>query len=208
MFTLSKTQSGQRKGHRGLFRNRICSKLLVLVGLGTMVLAVCSLLSGCGSDSTPGGSVKGKNAKTATKSGTMKPQAVTPLLADQEETGPGKKSLAKKPPDSKNIEVFPGVTIEEVEAKLAANRAKPSTEVFPGITMEEVEAKLAEGRAKRPTEVFPGVTAAQVEAKLAEGRAQRPTNVFPGLIQPGSFQVEDEKGYFYKSFKEKAAGKK
>jgi hypothetical protein len=212
------------KKSQDLYKNKPWLTFLVLVTLGTMVLAVCSLLLGCGSDSTPASGVKGKHASTATKSGIVKSQAVTQLLPNQEAAGPGKKGLVKKPPDAKTIEVFPGVTAEQVEAKLAANRAKRPTEVFPGVTAEEVEAKLAANRAKRPTEVFPGVTAEQVEAKLAANRAKRPTevfpgvtaeqveaklaanrakrptNVFPGLIQPGTIPVGDGK--------EKAVGQK
>ena len=117
-------------------RKHICLRIPVLIGLGAMGLLVFGLLPGCGSDSTPAGVVK---------------------------TGPGekalvKKALVKKQPDSKHIEVFPGVTLEEVEATMAASRTNPPREVFPGVTLEEVEAKMAASRTNQPKEVFPGLT--------------------------------------------------
>jgi hypothetical protein len=64
MLTLS-TYSGQVEEGQKPARKRICSRLLVGVGLGVMVLTVLSFFPGCGSDSTSIGSVKEKNAKPA-----------------------------------------------------------------------------------------------------------------------------------------------
>jgi hypothetical protein len=165
MLTAS-NHSGQLEAGRRLSHKHICLRILVLVGLGAMVLAVLGILPGCGSDSTPAGGVKGKKAPTATKSGAMKPQAVAPLLSDREETGPGKKALVKKPPDSKDIEVFPGVTLAEVEAKIAASQPNPTQEVFPGLTLAEFKAKIAASQPNPPQEVFPGLTQEELDAKV------------------------------------------
>ena len=96
MVTLS-NHAGQREEGQKTARKRICSRLLVLVGLGAMVLTVLSFLPGCGSDSTPGGSVKGKTAKPAARAEGVKPQTPAALMLDQAGTVPGK---VKKQPDS------------------------------------------------------------------------------------------------------------
>ena len=177
------------KKSQDLYKNKPWLTFLVLVTLGTMVLAVCSLLLGCGSDSTPGGTVKGKNASTATKSLT-KSAAVTPMLIGEKETGPGKKGLMAKPPDYEGIEMLPGVTRESIEARIAADRKEieaPSTELFPGITREQLEAKTAADRGKieaPSTEVFPGITREQLEAKIAADRiklSSQRSEIFPGM---------------------------
>jgi hypothetical protein len=191
------------KNSQDLYNNRPWLTFWVLVILGTMVLAVCSLLPGCGSDSTPKSSVKGKNAPTATKSLT-KPAAVTPMLIGQKETGPGKKGLMAKPPDSLGIEVLPGVTKEKMEARVAADRKKieaPGTEVFPGITREQLEAKIAADRKKIEApgaEVFPGITKEQLEAKIAADRikiSSQRSEIFPDMTleQLNSKKVIGEK---------------
>jgi hypothetical protein len=170
---------GQIEAGPQLSQKHFYIRIFVAVCLGAMLLAVFGL-SGCGSDSTPAG-VKGKNPPPATKSGSMNSQAVTPRLADQEAYSAGKKGFVKKQPDSKNIEVFPGVTLEEVEATMAASRTKLPIEVFPGVTSDEVEATMAANRINLPVEVFPGVTLAEVEAKMTASRTNRPIEVFPGI---------------------------
>ena len=62
--TLS-NHAAQMEAGRKPARKRIWSRLLAGAGLGAMVLTVLSFLPGCGSDSTPGDSVQGKNAKAA-----------------------------------------------------------------------------------------------------------------------------------------------
>ena len=152
---------GQVKGGRGFYRSRIGLRFLVIVGLGAMVVTVFPLLSGCGSDSTPGGSVKGKNAPTAAKSGATKMQMGSPLLVREVGADPEKMGLVQKRSDSKPIEMFSGMSLEELEAKAAAERKKynsPDTEILPGITKKEVEAKLASQKNIGPkvSEIFPG----------------------------------------------------
>ena len=51
------------KKSQDLYKNRPWLTFLELVTLGTVVLAVCALLLGCGSDSKPG-AVNGKKEKT------------------------------------------------------------------------------------------------------------------------------------------------
>ena len=169
MVTLS-NHTGQVEAGQKPAGRRIGSKLLVLVGLGAMVLTVLSFLPGCGSDSTPGGSVKGKSAKPAARAEAVKPLSPGALLIDQEGTVPGK---VKKQPDSKQIEMFPGVTPEVLEARLAESRKKYLSmrhEVFPGITQEELDARVAASRQKYLSmrhEVFPGITQEELDARVA-----------------------------------------
>jgi hypothetical protein len=189
MLTLSNF-SGQMEDGQKPARKRIGSRLMVGVGLGAMVLTALVFLPGCGSDSTPGGSVKGKNAKPAASAEAPKPLAPGALLIDQQGTGPGK---VKKRPDSKQMEVLPGITQEALDAKLEESRKKHLStpqEVLPGITQEELDAKLAESRQKHlstPQEVFPGITKKALEAKLAESREKhlslRNQEVLPGITQ-------------------------
>jgi hypothetical protein len=170
MLTLS--FSGQAGKGQKPARKRIGSKLMG-VGLGAMMLTVLGFLPGCGSDSAPGGSVKGKNAKPAARAEAAKPRSPGAPLIDLEGTVPGK---IKKQPDSQHKEVLPGITQEALDAKLAEARQKHlarGQEVFPGITQEALEAKLAESRQRHLSlgqEVFPGITQKELEAKLAEAR--------------------------------------
>jgi hypothetical protein len=157
---------------------------LVLAGLGMMLL----LLSGCGSDSTPKPAASGKKDKVA-KSGSNMPE-VMPLLSPKEGgTAPPLRQLDKmpvKPP-------LPGMPpLEELEAKRAAaartsEKRDPKEIVLPGITREELEAKIEAERARKPTpkgEILPGLTAEQLEAKIKAHREQRAaasSEILPGL---------------------------
>jgi hypothetical protein len=165
------------------FENRPWLTFLVLVTFGTMIL----FFLGCGSGSAP----EGKKAEKAAKSsGAMKSQAVMPLLNHKEgvvQTGKVKKSVA-----GQRIEMVPGFTQEELDAKHAAERQKflaPGTELFPGITREQLEAKHAPERQKflaPGTELFPGITREQLEAKHAAERQKHlalSADIFPGITQ-------------------------
>jgi hypothetical protein len=186
-----RTQS--RRTGRKPSRIRIWSRILVLAGLGTMVLTGLCLLPGCGSDSTPGGSVKGKDAKTASL-GAKKSGGAISLLADKDKEGmdPGKMGQIKPQPESRRIEVFPGMTTDEMEAKAAAEQKKfvaMDNEVAPGITKKELEAKIAADREKflsQPQEIFPGITQEELKAKIAADREKflsQPQEIFPGITQ-------------------------
>lgn len=184
MFCLSKTHSGQRQGGRALVRKRIWLRTLVLVGLGAMVVMGLCLLPGCGSDSTPGGSVKGKNAKIATSPKPEKMGGQIGLIIEPEETGPGKIGKLKHQPESNFIEPIPGVTQEEMEARAAADRKmleSPDTEIFPGMTQGTLMAKLAADTTFDPktAEVFPGMTQAQLEAQNAKQKAPDERELVP-----------------------------
>jgi hypothetical protein len=196
--------SGHREQNQKPARKRICSKLLVLVGLGMMVLAVCSLLPGCGSDRTSE-SNKGKKDQTRVL-GKKSPSVVRPLLTDQTKTTsekvgevreimPGitqdqfaarlaeerKKLKAQKP-----REVLPGLRVneEDVMSKIAAERkkleARKSVEVLPGIpgiTQEELNTMIGKGRRTTNTEVLPGVTQVEIDTRIdAEQRKHRTQN--------------------------------
>jgi hypothetical protein len=173
-----KTQKLGRKG--------ICSQHLVYVGLAAMISLGFCFLAGCGSDSKP---TNAKNEKVVAKSATKaKSQAAMPLLN-------GQKALLKAPEMSLNSEgkpVFLGVTREEMEARVAADRKKVESmqgvAALPGVTREELEAKVAADRAKVESTpgliVFPGVTREQLQAKVAADASKpypKDAEVFPGV---------------------------
>ena len=139
-------------------RKLIWLRLLVLVGLGAMVLAIFCILPGCGSDSNPGGAVKGKDEKTAKSSVKVIPRREILLY---------KESKVKEYPTgsgSPRIEVLPGVTQGELDARGAVDRKKfdsPRIKVLPGVTQGELDARQAAERNPDPRlmlQTFPGVT--------------------------------------------------
>ncbi len=161
------------KKSQDLYKNKPWLTFLVLVTFGTMVLAVCSLLPGCGSDSTPGGSVKGKNAKTVAKSNPTKTQGTSKLLLD-EETKTIDNATIKHHPEYQRLETSLGVTLEELDARIEADRklsVDPDAEVFPGMTRGELYARAEADRklSEDPDiEVFPGITRRELHARQAE----------------------------------------
>jgi hypothetical protein len=169
--TLSNNFGQREKGQKSAIK-RICSRLLVLVGVGTMVLAVCALLFGCGSDSTPGGSVKGKNNKTASTPTGKKSQAPAMLMTG--EKGASKTGVTgniKKQPERKSVPMQ-GMALEEMEAKNAAaiNMARSPGFKIGRLTREEMEAKnkAAAKMAQSPgLEIMPGVTLEEMKKKNA-----------------------------------------
>lgn len=172
MMTLS-TNAGQMEKSQRSARKRIWSQLLILVGLGTMVLAVCSLLLGCGSDSTPGGAVKGKNAKTASIPTAKDSQVPGMLLmGGKGASGAGEKADIKKQPEPNSVPT-PSITLEEMEARNAAAvkmARSPGLEIAPGVTREEMEARNAAAAkiAQSPgLEVMPGVTVEEMKKRNA-----------------------------------------
>jgi hypothetical protein len=193
MLTLSGSHSGSVHTVRALLRKRIWLRILVLAGLGAMVLTVLCLFPGCGSDSTPGGAVKGKNAKTAGAEG-KKSSAVTSLLTDKEGMDPGAKKMAKQPPDSQQNEVSPpGMTLEELKARTAAqtaayyNRDPNLIQVAPGMTLKQLQDKTAAqtahyNRDPNLIQVAPGMTLKQLQDRTAE-QAAAYYNRDPNLIQ-------------------------
>ena len=165
-------------------RKHICSKLLVLVGLGVMVLAICSLLLGCGSDSTPGEALKGKTAKKVGLEGKKS--------ANDKRMGPGASTIAKAPPSSRQFEPAPpGLTLEALQAKIAEQKAAfdrmdPNLiQVSPGMTLKQLQAKTAEQKAAfdrmDPSliQVSPGMTLKQLQAKIANQQE----NYNEGLVE-------------------------
>lgn len=208
MMTLSNNSDHREKSQKSA-RKRICSQLLVFVGLAAMSATCLCFLPGCGADSKPT-NVKNEKA-VATNPKKANSQSVMPLLN-------GQKSLLKAPVVSLNSEgkqVFMGVTREEMEAKVAADRKKvestPGLVVFPGVNREELEAKVAADREKvesmRGIEVFPGVTREQLQAKVAADSSKlypRGTEVFPGVtlekmsskVSQQQAEPPDKKGLF------------
>ena len=113
----------------------------VLAGLGMMIF----LLSGCGSDSTPKDAASGKKEK-AVKSG-LTMQAVTPLLSPKEGgTAPPLPQLDK----ISGVPTPEEVGGQESGGRRACEKLDPKTDVLPGLTKEQLEAKIAAERAKKP----------------------------------------------------------
>ena len=163
--------------------NRLWLTFLVLVTLGTMILSFL----GCGSGSAPEGK---KAEKTAKSSGAIKSQAAMPLLSDKE--GVGETGKIKKSVEAKRIEILPGYTQEELNAKHAAQRQKvlsAGIEIFPGMTKEQLDAKHAAQRQKvlsAGNELFPGITKEQLDAKHAAQRQKvlmAGNELFPGMTR-------------------------
>jgi hypothetical protein len=177
------------KKSQDLYKNRPWLTFLELVTLGTVVLAVCALLLGCGSDSTPGGSVKGKDAKTASIPAAKNSPAPSMLLMGEKGASGAGKADTKKQPE-RNTFLMQGITLEEMEARNAAAvkmARSPGMEVMPGVTREEMEARNAAAVkvARSPgMEVMPGVTLEQMKARNAAAVkvAQSPgMEVMPGV---------------------------
>lgn len=159
------------KKSQDLYKNRPWLTFLVLVTLGTMVLAVCFLLPGCGSDGKPG-AVSGKKEKTAASPKAMKSGEAFPLMNLGDESR-GAVKRAPLPPDTV---LAPGLTAGEVEERMAANRKQveaPDYKVFPGITKQELDDKIAaeqkrQEAAKSPSqEILPGITRQELDARMA-----------------------------------------
>ena len=155
------------------------------------------LLSGCGSDSKPGGTAGGEKEKAAASAKTGK-QMPVPLVME-EEIAPGeagKRSQAKKEPSTRRIEVLRGMTKEELEAKAEESMAEMKKAqkfrgpVIGGMTQEDLEAKAEESRKrlelKGGGEIFPGITQQELERMAAQGQRREPTpmqEMFPGLTK-------------------------
>jgi hypothetical protein len=141
------------KNSQDLYKHRPWLTFWVLVTLGTMVLVVCSLLLGCGSDSTPRGSVKEKNTKTAPTHGAKKLQVPNLLgMGEERALRAGEMVNIKKQPDRKTLEP-PYITQEEMDAKNAAAvkiAESPGREIMPGITREEMDKRNAAAQKTGP----------------------------------------------------------
>jgi hypothetical protein len=157
---------------------------LVLIGLGTMIM----FFLGCGSGNSP---TSKKPEKTAKSSGAITPQTAGPLLSGSKESRELHKSR-----EAKRIEVVPGYTQEELEAKNAPVRKKyeglkNTIEIAPGITQSEIDARNAETTKKyqdmrNNIELAPGITQGQVEARQAELQkkfADSNIEILPGITR-------------------------
>jgi hypothetical protein len=134
---------------QGLFSKGIWLRIPALAGLGVLVLTFCCLLAGCGSESAPGGSVKAKDAKATSSSGSMKPatnpQVITPLLTNNKGGSvPGEMGKATKEKVAPNVEGVHRVTRKNLEAKAQRNFESHDPEIFPGATIEELKAREAQ----------------------------------------------------------------
>ena len=191
MLTLARNRAVHRAEGREQFRNRTWLRILVRFGLGGMIVTVLCLLSGCGSDSKPQ-AVSGKKEKTAAGPKAMNPRAGLPIMNLDEVAGRG--TVRREPVVDRKAEILPGagVTIEEVEERVAAARKRtesPTYEILPGITKQELDAKIAANqneqkrRESANDEIFPGITRAELKDKIAADRKKEESGheVFPGI---------------------------
>jgi hypothetical protein len=194
------------KKSKNFNENRAWLRSLALITLGTLVLAVCFFLLGCGSDSTPGGAAKGKNAKAAKSANETKMPAATSLLTDKEGRASEKTAKIKHHPKSNVVEPFIDLTSEEIDARQAADRKMlegQDLELSPGLTQAQLDAKQAEDfeiYESQNRELSPGLTQAQLDAKQAEDfkiYESQNRELSPGLTQAqlNAKQAEDLKIY-------------
>ncbi len=179
----------------GFSRNESWLRFLALVTLGTMIL----FFLGCGSDNKPGGTVSGKN-QNAAKSGSKGSKAAISAL-----TGNVPGTTQREAP-SDNVEVLPGMTRAQLNARMAADQKKYEAsrntgEVFPGMKMTEaeLEAKMAADQkkydaSKDTAEDVPGLkmTAAEVRAKMAAEQEKFEAFKNKGEAVPGLKMTEAE----------------
>ena len=181
------------KKSQDLYKNRPWLTFLELVTLGTVVLAVCALLLGCGSDSTPGGSVKGKDAKNASIPAAKNSPAPSILMMG-EKGAAGADAMAdiKKQPEDKSVQM-PGTSREEMEARNAAAIKKarsPGIEVMPGVTLEQMEKKNAAAVKMMQSQEFQAMRGTLDEMKkknaaaIANATKKPPTQVNQGNSPP------------------------
>jgi hypothetical protein len=182
---------------QALFKKPTWSRILVLFGYGGMIVTVLFLLSGCGSDSKPG-AVSGKKGKTAVAPDDMKSSGAAVLGNRGELSGGGTIKRELNAVDKLGMLPGSGLSPKELEERLAADVKRsesPNYEVVPGMTRQQMEAKIAaaqqeaQKKLESPNyEVVPGMTRQQIEAKIAAAQqeAQKKLEsqnyeVFPGM---------------------------
>jgi hypothetical protein len=163
------------KKSQDLYKNRPWLTFLVLVTLGTMVLAVCSLLLGCGSDRKPD-MLSTKKEKTTAGAKVMK----TPVALSLRNQGVVGQRTLKREPLSPDTELVPGLTVRQVEERGAAALKRiqsPDYEILPGMTRQQLDDKIAlatqnaQKELESPNrEVLPGMTKQQLDDKIASAR--------------------------------------
>ncbi|MDO9573545.1 MAG: hypothetical protein Q7I94_01025 [Candidatus Contubernalis sp.] len=169
-----------------LYKNRPWSMFLVLVTLGTMIF----FFMGCGSDSTPGRSVKEEKAKTSSTPTAKQSQApAMVLMGGKGGSEAGKMGDIKKGPERKSVQI-PGITtLEEMEARNAAAvkmMRSPGVE-FNGLTREEMEkrnAAAAKMARSLDVQVIPGVNLEEMKKRNAaaiEMARSMDVQVMPGV---------------------------
>ncbi|MEW6658125.1 MAG: hypothetical protein AB1424_05665, partial [Thermodesulfobacteriota bacterium] len=112
-------------GQSGYMKRRDL-KILLPVGIGAMALTLFFLLPGCGSESNTGGTAKVKPPKITKKSGNTKLPSGSSLVMELEKPDSAGMAKAKRDPKLMQAEAFPGagITMEQLQAKIAADRAK------------------------------------------------------------------------------------
>ena len=167
---LSNNSTHGQKG-QGLFRKRTWLRILVLLGFGGMIVTVLCLLSGCGSDSKPE-AVSGKKEKTAASAQGMKSREALALKNLGEVSG----GNVKREPLYPETELAPGLTVADVEERMAATRKRVENQdyqVFPGVTKNELDNKIAveqkrhESANSASEEILPGITKQELDARMA-----------------------------------------
>jgi hypothetical protein len=169
-----------------------------------VIFLFLGVLSGCGSDSTSSSGIKDKTktvppqTKKMQKAPTQDKAEAAKALFFEAQPGMDVKELAKQVAAAKKLqdprlEVFPGVTLGELQAKHTAAAKKmqdPRIEVFPGVNLGELQTRQEAAAQKMQDpliEVFPGVNLTELQARQAAAtqnlqkmQALRP-EVVPGL---------------------------
>lgn len=156
------------------------------MGMAAVGVMMVLIFSGCGSSGDSGKSVQAKKEKAAAGAPAKQKGMVVRLLTEKEE---GAAATSKRDPQER-FEVLPGLTREEAEAKMAADRAahdRGPVELLPGVLLKDVEAKIKANQGPKDHkgfEALPGVPREVVEAKMAADRAQedpKTREVLPGV---------------------------
>lgn len=170
---LTESSNHSTHGQKGqaLSRKRTWLRIWVLFGFGGMIVTVLCLFSGCGSDSKSQ-AVSVKKEKTAASPNAMKSRPLVPL----QNLGEGSGRNVKKEPLRPETEVAPGLTVADVEERMAATRKRgedPDYQVFPGVTKKELDNKVAAEQKRHESansaseEILPGITKQELDARMA-----------------------------------------
>lgn len=169
MMTLSNNSGQMEKGQQST-RKRILPRLLILVGFGAMVLTICSLLLGCGSDGKSKSAVNGKSDKAdvSKKKGT---EPMLPLVTEKGSTpkGPSSGGIVNKFDQYLSGVPNPKAKMDELNAAAVKSAESLNPEILPGVTRREMESKMEKAREMAQSlnvEILPGITKEEIDRKM------------------------------------------
>ena len=187
-FTMSNIPSTHVEESQALLGKRTWLRTPVLLTLGGLVAILC-LLSGCGSDSKPE-AVSGKKEKTVQKT-----PGAPPLRSLGELRGGG--AIKREPNAAGKLEITDGsgLTAEQLQKTWAAGLKQiesPNSEVAPGMTKQQLEAKMTAAHQKAQkmlqsgnTDKNQGITKAELEDRVQAARKKVASQreVVPGITK-------------------------